>query len=33
MPVSEINNLWCEIIDKFDHIPRSEDFFNYYTDT
>ena len=33
MPVSEINNLWCEIMDKFDHIPRSEDFFNYYTDT
>ena len=33
MSVSEINNLWYEIMNKFHHIPRSEDFFNYYTDT
>ncbi|CAF2936573.1 unnamed protein product [Rotaria sp. Silwood2] len=32
IPVSEINNLWCEIMGKLHHISRSEDFFNYYTD-
>ncbi|CAM2728819.1 unnamed protein product [Rotaria socialis] len=33
MPISKINELWCTIMDKFEHIPRSQDFFDYYTDT
>jgi hypothetical protein len=33
MPVSEINGLWRGIMDKFEHTPRSQEFFDYFTDT
>ncbi|CAF3936166.1 unnamed protein product [Rotaria sp. Silwood1] len=32
MPMSEIHDLWCGI-DKFDHIPHAQQFFDYFTDT
>ena len=33
IPLDDINDLWCGIMDKFDHIPRVQDFFDYFTDT
>ncbi|CAF1265808.1 unnamed protein product [Rotaria sordida] len=33
MPMSEINDLWCGIMDKFDHIPHAQEFFDYFTET
>ncbi|CAF3857569.1 unnamed protein product [Rotaria sordida] len=33
MPIQEVNELWCKIMDKFEHIPRSQDFFDYFTET
>jgi hypothetical protein len=33
MPTSKINELWCIIMDQFQHLPSSQDFFDYYTDT
>ena len=33
MPISKIDELWCSIMDQFEHLPRSQDFFDYYTDT
>ncbi|CAF3499844.1 unnamed protein product [Rotaria sp. Silwood1] len=33
MPTSEINEFWCKIMDKFENIPRAQDFFDYFTET
>ena len=33
MPTWNINDLWCQVMDSFDHIPRSQEFFDYCTDT
>ena len=33
IPGCEINDLWCEIMDKFNHVPNGERFFDYFTDT
>jgi hypothetical protein len=33
MPMSAINDLWCGIMDKFDHIAHAQEFFDYFTDT
>ena len=32
MPVQEVNDLWCKMMDKFEHINRSQDFFDYFTE-
>lgn len=33
MPISEVDGLWCGIMDKFDQIPQSQLFVDYFTDT
>ncbi|CAF3482734.1 unnamed protein product [Rotaria sp. Silwood2] len=33
MPVNSIDQLWCNIMDNFDHIPDAHHFFDYVTDT
>ena len=33
MPIDKINTLWCDIMEKFDHISRSQEFFDYVTET
>jgi hypothetical protein len=33
MPPSKIDELWSTIMDQFEHLARSQDFFDYYTDT
>lgn len=32
-PISKIDELLCSIMDTFDHLPLSQEFFGYYTDT
>ena len=33
MPMSEINDLWCGVMNKFDHILHVQQFFDYLKDT
>ena len=33
MPTWNIDDLWCQVMDSFDYIPRSQEFFDYCTDT
>ena len=33
MPGQEVIDLWCKIMDKFEHITRSQGFFDYFTET
>ena len=33
MPKWNTNDLWCQVMDSFDHIPRSQEFLDYCTDT
>ena len=33
IPTWNIDDLWCQVMNSFDHVPRSQEFFDYCTDT
>ena len=33
MPTCIIDDLWCQVMNSFDHLPRLQEFFDYCTDT